>query len=95
MRVTLPELRAITQRLFDHLEAQGTKVVELPADYYWDISKAGRYDPYQRPSELNLGQLTDDWRELTMILEGDKEPIAYALVWLAAILRAVGEEVVS
>jgi hypothetical protein len=42
-----------------------------------------------------LGQLSDDWGELKRITDGDAEPIGYALVWLAAIRRRVGEKAVG
>jgi hypothetical protein len=68
--------------------------VELPSDYYWDIPEGEKYNPYQKPSDLTLGQLTDDWSELNKVLEGSAEPISYHFVWLAAILRAIGEAIV-
>jgi len=38
---------------------------------------------------------SDDWNELQRIVRGESAPIAYALVWLAAILRRVGEQAVG
>jgi len=40
---------------------------------------------------MNLGQLSDDWAEMQKIASGEKEPIGYALVWIASLYRYVGE----
>jgi hypothetical protein len=95
MNITLAELRAVSDKLFTHLENRGYTSVDLTVDYYWDFAKQQRYDPYQEPTEFSLGQLSDDWTELQKIQSGEASTIAYALVWLASVLRAVGEEVVE
>ena len=90
MQVSVLELRAVSEQLFLHLERSGYSSVELDSDYYWNIPKKLRYNPYEEPKELVLGQLTDDWDNLCKILEGASDPIAYACVWLSTVLRAVG-----
>jgi len=95
MRLELAKLRAATELLFAHLEERGYDSVEIAHDYYWDVEGPERYDPYIRPNELTLGQLSDDWSEVEKILRKDSEPVGYALVWLSALLRAVGEEVLG
>lgn len=93
MRIDISELRAISAQLFSHLEQSERKWVEIPIDYYWDVSKEERYNPYEEPKHFDLGQLTDDWAELQKIAVGENKPFGYALVWLSSVLRAVGEEV--
>jgi hypothetical protein len=93
MRIEISELHAVTERLFDHLDELGCHAVELSKDFYWDVPAADRYDPHTLPPELVLGQLYDDWNEMEKIIKNQSEPIAYALVWLSALLRFVGEEV--
>jgi hypothetical protein len=95
MIVKISELRALTEQLFAHLEQNRCNTVDISHDYYWDIPQENRYDPYQEPQEFTLGQLSDDWAELEKILAGNSEPIAYALVWLSTVLRAIGEKVVT
>lgn len=95
MRLEVSQLRAATELLFSHLEELGYDSIEISKDYYWDIEAPTRYDPYVRPTELTLGQLTDDWSEMEKILRKESEPVAYALVWLSALLRIVGEEAVG
>lgn len=95
MEISLDELRRVTDRLYEHLAERGISNVSLGRDYYWSIPSGSRYNPYAQPTDLTLGQLTDDVAELRRILNGDTEPLAYALVWLAAVLRAIGEDVVA
>ena len=95
IRINLADLRAISEKIFLYLEDQGIESFDIPVDYYWNIPKEQIYDPYEKPLELDLGQLTDDWRELQKILDPGNQPIAYCLVWLAAILRVVGEHTLA
>lgn len=95
MDVNVASLRIVADKLFEHLQQSGNNVVSIPHDYYWSIPKDTLYDPYSEPINLTLGQLSDDLAELNRIQSGNSEPLAYALVWLAAVIRAVGEEIVS
>ena len=94
MKVTISELRSISENLFVHLEKMGLDTIDIENDFYWVISEEKRYNAYNEPKEFTLGQLTDDWSELKQILQGENEPIAYALAWLSSILRVIGEKVV-
>ncbi len=91
MQVRVDELRVLVGKLLTHLEETGHSVVDLDVDYYWTVPEKARYDPYREPGKPDLGQLTDDWAELRKILTGDDAPLNYALVWLASVLRRVGE----
>jgi hypothetical protein len=94
MIIKASDLRAIADRLFAYLEETGRREVEISEDYYWAISKEEIYDPSKDPTDLTIGQLSDDWKELSAIVKGDSPPIGYALVWFSAILRAIGEKTV-
>lgn len=93
MQVEVDELQSICEILFAHLKEQGVEAVDIPVDYYWNITRKQVYDPYQQPTEYDVGQLSDDWHELQRLLKSESEPLGYCFVWLAAILRAVGENV--
>lgn len=94
MEITLSELRQLSEKLFAHLEENGHEKIEVSSDYYWEIPEESRYDSFNEPKKFVVGQLSDDWNELQKILRGDREPLAYALVWYSAILKAIGEKVV-
>lgn len=87
----LADLREITAKLFDHLESRGVQLVDFDSDYYWAISRQGRIDMTNQPHDFTIGQLSDDLRELENIHRGDREILSYHLVWLASVLRELGE----
>jgi hypothetical protein len=91
MTIDICELRSILTLLLDSTEEYGSQI-EVSADYYWDVPKEARYDTYDSPPELTIGQLSDDWNELQRIRHGQSPAIPYALVWLAAVIRRIGEE---
>jgi hypothetical protein len=91
VQVTVAKLRAMANRLLAHLEETGHSVIEIDEDYYWDVPAARRYNPYEKPEALTLGQLSDQWSDLEKILADEKGVLNYDLVWFAAILRSVGE----
>jgi hypothetical protein len=95
MHVPVAELRKACELLLTHLEQSGAGSVELTSDFYWNVPPDQRYQPYEEPASLDLGQLTHDWAEVQAIVRGEKEPLGYALVWLSSILRAVGEKTVG
>ncbi len=95
MQVSISELRKITDRLLTVLEKKESDSIEITVDYYWDIPKGNRHDPYEQPTgEFTIGQISDDWKELVKILESKDEPIMYSFVWLSSIIKAIGEELV-
>ncbi len=93
MTISTTELRNIFDRLVTKLEAEGHQTIELTQDYYWDIQAPARYKMYETPGNPSIGQLSDEWSSLQRVLNGESEPLNYNLIWLAAILRAIGEQI--
>jgi len=94
MNLKISEIRAVANNLFNYLEETNREEIELDEDYYWMVSSDDAYDPAKDPEELLIGQLSDDWSELKKILQADSPPIGYALVWLSAIIRIIGEKTI-
>ncbi len=92
MNIELSELKAIFLLEINHLEELGYEKIEIPVDYYWNIPQDVRYDPYKEPHILDLGQLSTIPQGLQKIIRGANDPVAYDLVWLSTILRAIGEQ---
>ena len=65
MQITTEEIRKATDVLLSHLEKTGHATVDVDQDCYWSIAPEQRYDPYTRPNELSMGQLMDDWVEVS------------------------------
>lgn len=91
LSVTVDSLREWTTHLLDHLEeVVDGSIVKLAHDYYWEMDPIERIDPYKEPAQFTLGQLTFDVAELDAMTDGSATTVAYGLVWLGAVLRAVG-----
>jgi hypothetical protein len=91
MSIDIATLEKATLAIFQHLKESGVHSIEFEHDFYWDIDKQQRYNPYQQPTQMSLGQLIDDWNEIEKIALGDKEAIGFAFVWMASLYRYVGE----
>ena len=94
MIVEVDELKLTCDRLLEHLSTLGIERIELKEDLYWSIPRSQKFDLAKDPSDFTVGRLDDDWRELQAIMRNEKEPLAYALVWLGEMLQVIGEKVV-
>ena len=92
MKISVEELRVAFNLLIDHLEATGQETLEIDDDFYWDVPCEVRYDSYEIIEGATLGQLSDDWNEVQLMLEGRRPILGYGLVWLSSVLRRVGEK---
>lgn len=95
MKISVRELRAISDKLWDHLAAEGYDEIEVPYDFYWDIPEEALHDLNHPPAEHYVGQLSDDWSFLQNLLDSNRDPVAYELVKLSAIVRAIGMQIVT
>lgn len=91
MTVTTSELRRLFDVLMSYLEETGRSEFDIQEDYYWNINREELYNTQSEPVEMNLGQLSDDWANMKKVIDGESEPIGYHLVWLAPVLREIGE----
>ena len=87
-------LRLACERIIDHLEKTENAKIMLDEDFYWNIPEDTIYNMSGQPTNLDIGQLSDDWKEVQAIVHQEKDPVSFALVWLGAIMRAIGEKVV-
>jgi hypothetical protein len=94
MNIDIATLRSLTELLLRAVEESGIDHVEVSDDFYWEVSSGKRYNPYEQPTELTLGQLTDDWQELLKLITNQKgrEPISHDLVLLSTLIRYIGEK---
>ena len=90
--IDLVKLRSIANRLFDHIiETRGVRTLAVEKPYYWEVPAPERYRIEAEPSELQVGNLVDDWEFVSGLLQADSQPVAYQLTELAAVLDYVGQ----
>jgi hypothetical protein len=95
VKISTAELRVSVLAFLRHLEETGQSEFDITEEFYWDISVDRRYSPYEEPKELTIGQLSDDWVEVKRMVDGSSDILGYGLVWLASVLRRVGEKAVG
>jgi hypothetical protein len=89
---SVDELRTICAQLLTHLESVVDNAVPLRWDMFWAIPTGERYNGTHEPTTFTVGQLSESWKRLRAL--DDSTVTSYALVWLADVLRAIGETVV-
>jgi hypothetical protein len=91
VHITVGSLRRISALLFDEMEALGHSRIEIRSDLYWEVDRAQRHNLDAEPENLTVGQLSRDWSNLEEMLKDEGCRTTCGLVWLASILREIGE----
>jgi hypothetical protein len=94
LKIEISDLRKIINSIFDHIE-QDLKIssVHIGEDYYWNISTEELYNALKDPTNLNIGQLYDDWEFLKNILEDKNQAVSLMMIHVAPLLRYIGEKI--
>ncbi|ROP60165.1 hypothetical protein EDF81_3001 [Enterobacter sp. BIGb0383] len=72
MQVDLDLLEAAIATIFSDMKQRGIDSVQLDSDFYWNVPFKCIYDPYNEPSQLDIGQLEEDYEALKHAQETDK-----------------------
>ncbi|MFE4517883.1 hypothetical protein ACFRMQ_27255 [Kitasatospora sp. NPDC056783] len=93
LSVSPAELRRSFDVLMCRVEAATAGgAVTLDKDYFWSVPPDERYDVTRKPGELTIGQLSESCRHLRDLLADEDRALGYHLVWLADVLRAIGQD---
>lgn len=85
-KITISELRTITENFFDFLEkTMNIKEVEITETYYWNVLD-GKYDVDNQPQDLGIGNLLEDLDFLKSIVASKDAAVAPNLAHLSPIL---------
>ena len=95
VRVPVEQLRQVFDLLMTHIARDEGAELPISRDYFWSIPAPERYDVYNPPGELTIGQVSESWAALQGMLEQESGVVGYGLVWLAEVLRALGDETKS
>ena len=91
MKININDVEKITLLLFSRLRDNIGVELDVENDFYWDITEKELYNPYVEPKDITLGQLSDDWAELSRT-DFSENMIPYDLKRLASIIKALGIE---
>ncbi|SEL85196.1 hypothetical protein SAMN04515665_12133 [Blastococcus sp. DSM 46786] len=69
--------------------------VYIEHDYFWSVPADELYNIDQPPGDLTLGQLSECLQQIESLVNEPDDVIAYHMVWLGELLKAVGHKVVG
>jgi hypothetical protein len=92
MKISIEKLRVAADRGLSYIaEKYGTEI-ELDHDYYWSLPKQAKYDVLKEAKVSEVGSLVEDYQQIEKIVKREHDLVGYDLAYIAAILRALGEE---
>lgn len=91
--INIDELERISQMLFSKLKENIGNEIEVNKDFYWNISEEELYNPYDEPSNMTLGQLSDDIERINYVYKFSDEIVNYDLKRLSTIIQVLSLEV--
>jgi hypothetical protein len=92
MEIELAQLKVIVDRLLDHaINSRGVSKITVDKIYYWAVPEESRYNMEDKPSELEVGSLDDDWDFIKSLSNKQTDPVIYQLTEVAPLLSYLGE----
>lgn len=91
LTIDVKELRKVIDHVLGTLESE---TIVIHEDYYWNIPSEELFDS-DEPTSFNLGQLSWEWPDLLALLSEREIFTGSALIWLSAVFRAMGEEIIN
>jgi len=89
LTIQIAEIRASLEQLLSAAEKQFGAVIDLGADYYWDVPTDTSFDLSREPA-LHARQLTDDVTSIRSQLGPDDDPLIWHdLDHLIGVLRRI------
>ncbi|MGW6405442.1 hypothetical protein [Streptomyces sp. NPDC055134] len=93
VQIPIDQLRRALGVALRHIEASAGPTVTLKEDLFWSVSVDELYDVGTEPQTLTIGQLSESWQHLEDLLAHQDQAVGYHLVWLADVIRAIGQDV--
>ncbi|MFG3545664.1 hypothetical protein [Streptomyces clavifer] len=92
LRIPLDQLRTAFELALQHIEASAGSAVALEHDYFWSVPGDELYEVLNEPRTITIGQLSESWQHLEDLLADPNRAVGHHLVWLADVLRAIGQD---
>ena len=94
----LSDLRAVINKIFDHLEHDtNIKSIDIWDNYYYEIGIEDSFKEIGVPptsEEIGIGDLVDDWEFLKPLIDKDREmAVSLMFIHVAPILKAIAHRV--
>ncbi|MFE0772178.1 MULTISPECIES: hypothetical protein [unclassified Streptomyces] len=93
VQIPIDQLRRALYVALRHIEASAGPTVTLREDLFWSVPVDELYDVGSEPRALTIGQLSESWQHLEDLLAHQDQAVGHHLVWLADVIRAIGQDV--
>ncbi|MEV4430149.1 hypothetical protein ACN9M0_34290 [Streptomyces sp. R-07] len=61
------------------------------SDYFWSVRATNSTTSPNEPRTITIGQLSESWEHLEDLVANPDRAVGHHLVWLADVLRAIGQ----
>lgn len=93
VQIPIDQLRRALDVAPRHIEVSAGPTVTLKEDLFWSVPVDELYDVGSEPQDLTIGQLSESWQHLEDLLARQDQAVGHHLVWLADVIRAIGQDV--
>jgi hypothetical protein len=93
LQIPLDQLRHAFDAAIRHIEVTAGHTVTLKEDYFWSVPGDELYDVLNEPRTITIGQLSESWQHIEDLLAHQDQALGYHLVWLADVIRAIGQDI--
>ncbi|MFI6084705.1 hypothetical protein ACIBBB_27665 [Streptomyces sp. NPDC051217] len=92
--IPVDKLKSVLDLLVERIRA-GEQVLEINKEAFWSVPPDQAYEIYSEPRDLTIGMLSESWGHLEDMLSDPDRVVGQGFVWLAEVLRAIGDEATS
>ncbi|MFF4739087.1 hypothetical protein ACFY2W_24835 [Streptomyces sp. NPDC001262] len=92
VEIPVDKLREVFDILLETVAPEPTQSLIIHKEAFWSVPADQAYEIYSEPRELTIGMVSDSWGQLEAIAADQDRSVGYGLVWLAEVLRAIGDE---
>lgn len=89
--ISVDQIRHTLLAVLDHVKATYGDAIELETDYFWSVPDKAKYDVYNKPDELTIGQVSEVNEHLAKLAQG-QDVATYQLRWFAQLFDAIAHE---
>ena len=90
-KLNLKELESLTSYFLLKIRDKYGDEISLKNDFYWDITENELFDTYVVPTNLTIGQISDDIQELNRLVNREGA-ISHDLKRLSVLLKVLSIE---
>lgn len=91
VEIPVDKLKGVFELLAERICA-GEQVLEITKEAFWSVPPDQAYEIYSEPRDLTIGMLSESWGHLEDMLSDPDRVVGYGFVWLAEVLRVIGDE---